>query len=250
MKSISIILSVTILLAVGTGFLLSDVGRQTEFGAVVYEKAADLNLPLIPSRTPTNTPTSTPTNTPTNTPTSTPTNTPTNTPTSTPTSTPTNTPTNTPTFTPTPRPTNPPVSSGPSYCNAQRQTSFENQIINLINKERTSRGLSQLSYNGLLVSAALGHSRDMACNNFFSHTSPRTGDVSDRVRAAGYSASLYGENIAAGYTSASSVVAGWMSSPGHRSIILNPSFVHIGVGHAYVEGNKYQNLFTAVFAKP
>jgi len=127
---------------------------------------------------------------------------------------------------------------------------MESQIINLINGERTSRGLSPLSSSGLLTNSGLGHSRDMACNNFVSHTSPSAGDFITRINAAGYYGSSYGENISAGYGSASAVVSGWMNSSAHRDIILNPSFVHIGVGHANLVGSQYTNYVTADFSRP
>lgn len=41
-----------------------------------------------------------------------------------------------------------------------------------------------------------------------------------------------GENIAAGYRSAASVVRAWLNSPGHRANILNPDFTRIGLGLA------------------
>ncbi len=49
-----------------------------------------------------------------------------------------------------------------------------------------------------------------------------------------------GENIAAGYTTASAVMNGWMHSPGHRRNILRRSFTKIGLGVARsADGNRY-----------
>ena len=52
---------------------------------------------------------------------------------------------------------------------------------------------------------------------------PNHNGALDYMRAEGYFGSAWGENIAwGGIGSASAVVAGWMSSPGHRANILGP----------------------------
>ncbi len=56
--------------------------------------------------------------------------------------------------------------------------------------------------------------------------------LGDRIRAAGYSGGSIAENIAAGQSSAASVMASWRDSPGHRADILSCSCSHIGVGVA------------------
>jgi uncharacterized protein YkwD len=54
-----------------------------------------------------------------------------------------------------------------------------------------------------------------------------------------------GENIAAGQTTAESVMKSWMNSPGHKKNILSPSFTHIGVG--YAKGGSYGHYWTQQF---
>jgi uncharacterized protein YkwD len=41
---------------------------------------------------------------------------------------------------------------------------------------------------------------------------------------------------------------GWMNSADHRTILLSPTFMEIGLG--YVAGGAYGHYWTAVFAKP
>jgi uncharacterized protein YkwD len=78
------------------------------------------------------------------------------------------------------------------------------------------------------------------------HTGSNGSDAGDRIRAAGYQPSTWGENVAAGYTSASSVVAGWMGSSGHRANILNPAFTEIGVASATAaDGTRYWTMVLA-----
>jgi uncharacterized protein YkwD len=79
-----------------------------------------------------------------------------------------------------------------------------------------------------------------------SHTGSDGSDAGDRIARAGYSASTWGENVAAGYPSASSVVDGWMGSSGHRQNILNPAFTHIGVASARAaDGTLYWTMVLA-----
>ncbi|MFF3941463.1 sigma-70 family RNA polymerase sigma factor [Streptomyces phaeofaciens] len=104
------------------------------------------------------------------------------------------------------------------------------QVIALVNEERASAGCGPLTEDGLLRKAAQGHSEDMAARDFFDHTNPDGADPGQRITAAGYRWSTYGENIAKGQQSAESVMTSWMNSPGHRANILNCDFKNIGVG--------------------
>jgi len=92
-----------------------------------------------------------------------------------------------------------------------------------------------LAWNLPLTQAADAHSRDMVANNFFSHTGANGSSAGDRISAAGYSWSSYGENIAAGQSSINQVVDGWMASAGHCTNIMTAAFADIGV--ACVAGN-------------
>jgi len=162
---------------------------------------------------------------------------------------PTNTPTHTPTATITPSPTNTPVATNTPICVTLNST-FEAQVLALLNQERTSRGIPALTSNSELHNAALGHTRDMACNDFMSHIGSDGSGPGERITAAGYDFSTWGENVAAGYTSPSSVVEGWMDSSGHRANILNPNFTEIGIGYVYNSASFYDHYWTTDFGAP
>jgi uncharacterized protein YkwD len=129
-------------------------------------------------------------------------------------------------------------------------TSYEARVIELINIERANAGLSALSAQGQLGSAAQLHSADMACNNYFSHTGLDGSSSGDRAQRQGYGSGFVGENIAAGYSSPESTVKGWMNSPGHKANILNVDYTEIGVGYAFGGNSDYGSYWTAVFARP
>ncbi|MEU0782737.1 sigma-70 family RNA polymerase sigma factor [Streptomyces sp. NPDC006173] len=104
------------------------------------------------------------------------------------------------------------------------------QVVALVNKERAAAGCGPLTENADLEEAALDHSEDMAARDFFDHSNPDGEDPGERITAAGYRWSTYGENIARGQQTPESVMDSWMNSPGHRANILNCSFKNIGVG--------------------
>ncbi len=164
----------------------------------------------------------------------------------------------TPTFTQIPptAPPPPPATPTPDGCAFSGNSSYENQVVDLINQERADRGLSALAMDSSLRSAARRHSEDMACNDFFSHTGSDGSTLSTRVLAAGYSYSWAAENIAASSSSsfsAHAVVSMWMNSSGHRQNILSENAVHIGVGFRYAEdgnSNDYDAFYTANFGRP
>lgn len=132
-----------------------------------------------------------------------------------------------PTPTPSPRPTRT-ASSTPRTQAAP--TGAVAQVVALVNKERSAAGCGPVAEDPLLDKAALGHSEDMDARDFFDHTNPDGADPGQRITAAGYTWSTYGENIAMGQQTPEAVMESWMNSPGHRANILNCAFKDIGVG--------------------
>ncbi|MCX5230696.1 CAP domain-containing protein [Streptomyces sp. NBC_00233] len=133
--------------------------------------------------------------------------------------------------------------TGAGPQNDQGQSSEADQVIALVNAERAKAGCGPLSANATLTRAAQGHSDDMAARDFFDHTNPDGAGPGERVTAAGYPWSTYGENIAMGQSSPEQVMESWMNSPGHRANILNCDFKEIGVG-IHSQGGPY---WTQVF---
>ncbi|TCC45929.1 SCP-like extracellular [Kribbella capetownensis] len=134
-------------------------------------------------------------------------------------------PTRTVTKDPTPSdPSRPP--SGGGGTNSQ-----ERDVLDLTNQIRQQQGCGPLRLDSALVEAAGRHASDMVRRHYMDHTTPDGQDPGDRMAAAGYRGSSWGENIAAGYSTAQKVVAAWMQSDGHRKNILNCRFTSIGIGY-------------------
>ncbi len=126
----------------------------------------------------------------------------------------------------------------------RQMTSLELEVVNLVNQERTSRGLKALTINPTLAFAAGFHSNQMVARANAMPSNPagamqhtlygvNAPTPTSRLDYSGYDNWMaYGENIAYGYTTAAAVMQAWMNSSGHRANILNPNFTEIGVGVA------------------
>lgn len=124
----------------------------------------------------------------------------------------------------------------------------ENEVIRLVNIERSKRGLQLLKSNWQVSRVARYKSQDMASKGYFSHTSPTYGSPFKMMENFGIRFSAAGENIAYGQQTPQEVMKGWMNSSGHRANILSPSYTEIGVGLASNKsGRKY---WTQMFIKP
>ncbi|MCD8077134.1 MAG: leucine-rich repeat protein, partial [Lachnospiraceae bacterium] len=96
------------------------------------------------------------------------------------------------------------------------------EVLTLVNKERAAEGLSALTMDKDLLAAAMQRAAEI--NIYFSHTRP------SNLSCSTVSDKLFGENIAVGQTSASSVMNSWMNSSGHKANILGSSYQTIGIG--------------------
>jgi uncharacterized protein YkwD len=142
-----------------------------------------------------------------------------------------------PTDPPEPEPTNPPPAPRPSA-----DTSVGGAVIASVNASRKAAGLGAVSGNGTLAAIAAAHSSDQAANSQMSHTGSDGSSLGQRMARGGYGASAYGENVAAGYGSAESVMKGWMNSAGHKANILG-NYTQIGVAVAYsADGTPYWTM--------
>lgn len=119
------------------------------------------------------------------------------------------------------------------------------RVLALVNSERGKVGCSPLTLNAKLSKAAQDHSADMASHQNMSHTGSDGSDPGQRITTAGYTWSAYGENVAFGYSTPEEVMAGWMSSPGHKRNILDCGFKEIGVGLAQPGSYWTQDFGTA-----
>jgi uncharacterized protein YkwD len=114
---------------------------------------------------------------------------------------------------------------------AQNDPGLVARVLELTNSERQKAGLNPLTLNSELSDAAQTYSQVLATSGCFQHTCGSVPNFAERVGQSGYSGwTALAENIAAGYATPEAVVAGWMSSPGHRANILSPKYTEMGIG--------------------
>jgi uncharacterized YkwD family protein len=130
-------------------------------------------------------------------------------------------------------------SKAPSASSGSGYSSFQNQVLTLVNQQRAANGLKALSMDSALTKTATLKSQDMAKLGYFDHTSPTYGSPFDMMKQFGITYRAAGENIAMGQTSPQQVMQDWMNSPGHRANILNSSFTKLGVGIAQNSNGQY-----------
>jgi uncharacterized protein YkwD len=144
--------------------------------------------------------------------------------------------------------------TGTGACVTQSNASFLSQTLTLINNARAANGLSALTLNDQLSSAAQTHSIDMACSGNLSHTGSDGSTPASRIAAAGYNASISRENIYAQPPqyggNPQAAVDWWMSDQIHRDAILNTQVTQVGVGYAAYAASPLGGYFTVDFAAP
>ena len=126
------------------------------------------------------------------------------------------------------------------------EEAMADRVIELVNQERTSRGLQPLlKHDGLMVAAA---ARAKELSQRYSHTRPNGSECFTILWHLGIDYGYAGENIAMGQRTPEIVMNDWMNSSGHRANILSENFDCIGVGYTMVDGHPYWvQLFTGDF---
>ena len=123
---------------------------------------------------------------------------------------------------------------------------YADSVAKLVNKERRSRGLTELRMFPRLSKCA--DIRVKETTSFWSHQRSNGTSGLDVFDEQGLNWSGIAENIAKGSPTPESVMSGWMNSSAHRDSILNPNYRYIGVGCAYHDGIYYwTQLFMSSF---
>ena len=147
---------------------------------------------------------------------------------------------------------------GDFSCGLNGTAGIEAEVIQRINALRAAGAVcgatpfaatAALTWNTTLLAAAKGHSVDMAQKNYFSHVSQDGRTAGQRITAAGYNWSTFGENIAAGQTSVQEVMTGWINSPGHCQNLMNPNVRDVAVACVRNDSADYRLYWTMNLAR-
>lgn len=144
-----------------------------------------------------------------------------------------------PAQTPSAKPTQSPVTK-PDQTD---ESSYQQKVLELVNKERKAQGLNEMVLDDSLCSAAGIRANEII--TLFSHTRPDGTSCFSVLKELGISYRATGENIASGYRTPEQVMDGWMNSEGHRANILSSNFNKLGVGYIKTgSGTYWVQLFT------
>lgn len=116
-----------------------------------------------------------------------------------------------------------------NYTKAVPRASLEEQMLEMVNKEREKNGLKLLKADPEMTSVARAHSNDMFSRGYFAHVNPDGKNPFQRMKDANVSFIAAGENLALAQTVEIAHI-NLMNSPGHRANILNPAFGRVGIG--------------------
>lgn len=128
-------------------------------------------------------------------------------------------------------------------------------LLSESNSQRANNSVGALALNGQLNAAAQAKANDMATRNYWSHNTPEGSPPWIFVDAQGYAYQKLGENLAAGFSSEQSTVAGWMASQPHKENLLDPAFSNVGFGFANNDnytsaGGGPMTIVVAFYGKP
>jgi uncharacterized protein YkwD len=132
----------------------------------------------------------------------------------------------------------------PKNARTSADEQSEQEMFELINKEREKAGLIKVSFDNELREVGRGHCTDMFGRSYFSHYTPEGKDPFQRMDEAGIDYISAGENLA--YAPSVAIAhEGLMNSQGHRENILRSHFTKVGVG--VIDAGIYGKMFCQEF---
>jgi len=112
-----------------------------------------------------------------------------------------------------------------AVADARDNEDAANQLIWMINQERSSRGIAPVSSRDDIRPMAIDHSGDMARESRLWHNEEYFTETNRTRLHAG----LLGENVGRGPT-IQSIHDALMASDTHRHVLLNPRYAFVGIG--------------------
>jgi len=127
-----------------------------------------------------------------------------------------------------------------SYSQKKEAPTIEQDLFNLVNRERQKLDLDPVRFSSPLRSLARKHSQNMALRGDISHLSTSGETYSERLVKGGFYFIKNGENVAYSQTFISEFIhQGFMDSPGHRANVVDPDFDELGIGVVFKKDKGY-----------
>lgn len=103
------------------------------------------------------------------------------------------------------------------------------EVLDVLNDYRRAHGLADLEWHPRIAEASARFAAELASRDTLSHTGLDGSSPGDRLRAAGFDASNWAENVGMGHSSARAIVDAWAGSAGH-DVNLRADMRYAGVG--------------------
>lgn len=111
----------------------------------------------------------------------------------------------------------------------EKAQKWTRELLNLINKTRTSRKLHQVRLSGTLCRIAKLHNEYQASAGKISHSGREGSSLLERMQRGGYPLKVGAENVASGQRNPAHVHNSFMNSPGHARNVLKEDVDDIGL---------------------
>jgi len=109
---------------------------------------------------------------------------------------------------------------------------MKDEIVRLTNIEREKAGVPKVKVLPELMITAQLKADDMFVNHYYGHNSPEYGSMGDMIKSFIPNTAARAENLAPWTKTSEDAFIGWVESPEHYKIMINPIYTHIGVGVA------------------
>ena len=124
----------------------------------------------------------------------------------------------------------------------------ELEVSDITNAFRFKNNLSVLTEDETATKVSRAHSKDMADNDYFSHTNKKNQTPWDRYDKAKGEYYACTESIAGGEYSPMNTFDSWLNSSDHRANLLHEKATYAGVGISYNEDSEYGFYTTQMFS--
>ena len=137
-----------------------------------------------------------------------------------------------------------------AQINTVTYSAYANEVLRLVNIERTNAGAAPLVLDEALCNAANMRAIEMDCTGVFGHKRHNGNSCFEVYNICNVEwQSACGENIAAGQATPEEVMKSWLSSAGHKANILSPEYTKMGLGYSVgLSNGQYRGYWAQEFA--
>jgi uncharacterized protein YkwD len=141
------------------------------------------------------------------------------------------------------------ATSTPMTCQFNENTTYVSELQTLVNNHRTSNGLTALSTNAQLTSAAKAHATDMLCNNYFSNIGLDGSSPESRLLSQGFQPSVTVQLIYANPNATPQSALDWWKANASNDL-LNANTTVVGIAYVQSSDSLFGGYFVVLTARP